>query len=413
MWLQEDGRDVQVLEGAQRVGGRLHTLDHGKYGRTEAGGEQIGASYARLRNRADTLEVALIEDASTPRGTTYALGGKLYSPEDWKRDNPAAFPVPYAGASPGAALFRAAGTTNPFSNADDWRMARNDNSAHELLTTAGFGPGQRSVIAHALNANALETYSAANLWRSLQLYSQSRGMGAGLSVEGGAQALPKAMAASLERPVELGAHIAGIVVAPDSVTVTCEDGRVFRAPHAICALPFGALRHIALDAPVSATQREAITALPYTQIVQLHFRVTAPFWEDGLPADMWTDTPFERVFMQRGNNGSPTGLGRCWINGAGAGQVDLSGFAQAMARIRPSMADAIIPLEEVFWTKADPLSGGAYMHFAPGHISRWAAKMGAPAGRLHFAGEHLGLLHTGMEAAMESGEAAAFALMGV
>ena len=35
----------------------------------------------------------------------------------------------------------------------------------------------------------------------------------------------------------------------------------------------------------------------------------------------------------------------------------------------------------------------------------------APAGRLFIAGEHAGVLHTGMEAAMEAGERAALAIL--
>jgi len=51
------------------------------------------------------------------------------------------------------------------------------------------------------------------------------------------------------------------------------------------------------------------------------------------------------------------------------------------------------------------------MHWAPGQIAKWAGHMGAPAGRLSFAGEHLSHLHTGMEGAMESGENAALYLL--
>ena len=64
----------------------------------------------------------------------------------------------------------------------------------------------------------------------------------------------------------------------------------------------------------------------------------------------------------------------------------------------------------VRWDEAQPLSGGAYMHWAPGQIGAWAQTMGLPAGRLHFAGEHVSRLHTGMEGAMESAEQAAYAI---
>ena len=62
------------------------------------------------------------------------------------------------------------------------------------------------------------------------------------------------------------------------------------------------------------------------------------------------------------------------------------------------------------WTASNSRAGGAYMHWAPGQIARWAGRMGEPADRLVFAGEHLGLVHTGMEAAMESAERAVAAV---
>ena len=65
----------------------------------------------------------------------------------------------------------------------------------------------------------------------------------------------------------------------------------------------------------------------------------------------------------------------------------------------------------VRWDEDQPLSGGAYMHWAPGQIQPWAERVTQPSGRLHFAGEHTSFLHTGMEGAMESGERAAYAII--
>ena len=82
-----------------------------------------------------------------------------------------------------------------------------------------------------------------------------------------------------------------------------------------------------------------------------------------------------------------------------------------LANDRPSRQGQVDVLVVQRWTDTTPLAGGAYMHWAPGQVSRWAQVMGQGQGRLLFAGEHLSLLHTGMEGAMESGENAAFALL--
>lgn len=420
--LAEEGRDVLVLEGSDRIGGRLYTLQHGA-GYTEGGGEQVGASYARIRDMARRLGVEIIADMSSRRDTTYWINGELMTSEDWRATNPAGFRPPFAGATPGSPLFRLATAQNPFSSAGDWRDAAfidHDISASAFLEAQGFGEDAQSVIDRALNGNTLSSYSMMNLYRSLQLYAQDRDMGPSGAIVGGAQALPEAMAASLPRAPERNRMIRQISVTDSVVEATDQTGRVWRAPHMICTLPFGALRHVQMNAPIPAAQSDAIANLPYTQIFQIHFEATSPFWEqDDLPADMWMDSPLERLFANRNENGMPTGYFRCWVNGQGVNAIQQTDpettnayFLSELSRIRPSTTGAIKVLNTINWTTHNQQAGGAYMHWAPGQISQWADTMGEPAGRLYFAGEHLGYLHTGMEAAMESAERAALRLMG-
>jgi len=107
-----------------------------------------------------------------------------------------------------------------------------------------------------------------------------------------------------------------------------------------------------------------------------------------------------------------------WIDGRGAlaaDELDDAGL-EALARdtlsaIRPASEGRVRLAHVQRWTASNPLAGGAYMHWRPGEAHRWADARLQPAGRLHFAGEHTGDLHTGMEAAMESGERAAIAIL--
>lgn len=422
--LAVEGKDVMVLEGSDRVGGRLRTFDHGKLGITEGGGEQIGASYARIIDTAERLGVTLIDENVTPRQTTYFYKGQHHHSGEVKSLKPFPFPENFKSMGPTSPLFTLAARANPLISAMDWRDAafeKFDISAKAFLTEAGFKEPGLDVVDQALNGNSLADYSMMNLYRSLQLFSQSRNMGASKSVKGGAQRLPEAMAASLPRPVKLGEHVGTISVAPDAVTVKTSRGESYRAPHCICALPFGALRHVTINAPLRLVQTDAISALPYTQILQIHMRAQTPFWEkDGLPADMWTDLPIERMFANRNVDGVPTGLFRVWINGHGATRSIWQDRSQIPDRLRGFMKAArpesggefdVLAVQD--WTRKNSFAGGAYMHWAPGQIKRWAGEMGAPAGRLSFAGEHLSHLHTGMEGAMEAGENAVFDLMDV
>ena len=422
--LEAEGRDVLVLEGANRVGGRMHTLRHEDGVATEGGGEQVGASYARILDTAAQLDVAMTADAPTRRGTTYHYKGQLYGPEDWKSSEDHPFATPFKGSSPAAPLFAMAGQNNPLVNAMDWRdvaFQSHDISAETFLRGKGFEDSALDVIGHALNGNSLESYSMINLYRTLQIYAQSRDMGPSLSFDKGADALPAAMGASLSNAVRLGQRIVKITTTQDAVIVTTQTGKTFKAQHCICTLPFGAMRHIEMDAPISSIQKSAISNLPYTQILQLHFKLDAPYWkEDDLPADMWMDGPLERVFINHDKDGHTLPYGRVWMNGdsaeklAGQSDENLTGLLKKeLSRTRGVKPSDVKLLAIQRWTSGNILAGGAYMHWAPGQISKWAAEMGRAAGRLSFAGEHLSYLHTGMEGAMESGENAALSLLNV
>ena len=50
------------------------------------------------------------------------------------------------------------------------------------------------------------------------------------------------------------------------------------------------------------------------------------------------------------------------------------------------------------------------MYYRPGEVRRFRAQVGEPAGRVYFAGEHIGQIDPGMEGACESGERAAGAI---
>jgi monoamine oxidase len=179
-------------------------------------------------------------------------------------------------------------------------------------------------------------------------------------------------------------------------------------------VPFPALRTMRIRAPMSQATREAIVALPYTQIKQIFLEPEKRYWEtDSMPIDMWTDGPLERVFSVRDSESRDTGIIYVWLNGTGAQGFDLSTISARMNALRPASEGKFKVRHVQDWTSTNPLAGGAYMHWAPGQIGRWAGKMGSPAGRLFFAGEHLGLVHTGMEAAFESGERAARDVLGL
>lgn len=416
--LAASGMKVLILEADNRAGGRILTLDDVP-GLPEGGGQQVGQTYARIRKTALDLGVRVLPYPERSRDAALAVAGRVMPVGEWAAAQENPFPASFRPLTPSAALLVAAGRTNPFADNYAWREIQNaeDISADAFLTGLGFDEVSRALIGHSLNGNNLHTYSIANVWRSLTLYAEDASLGPSERIAGGSSRLTEAMANSLpEGALRLGTPVEAIIERGTHVEVTA-SGQTYSAPFVICTLPFPALRRIGLklseNDELAIVRRAAIDTLPYTRIHQVHIQPEMRYWEsDGLPIEMWTDGPIERVFANFDEAGDVASL-TCWINGDGAdpGRTDEDYFAlssRELERLRGSKARGI---KVVRWDEAQPRSGGAYMHWAPGKITQWAEPMGIPSGRIHFAGEHLSFLHTGMEGAMESGEQAAHAVL--
>jgi monoamine oxidase len=421
MILADQGLDVLVLEASTRIGGRMKTLD-ALPGRPEAGGQQVGAGYGRVRGRAADAGLTFEDFPPNQFGQLLALGDTLIPAEDWAGHPLNALPERLKPIPPSRLFFSLAARANPFEDLYAWLdpgAAAHDVSAERWLQEQGANDEALRLMNVSLNGRDLSSYSMINVFRSLALYTQERSMGPSQQIAGGSQRLPEAMAASLPRPVRTGASVTGIEADGSGARVQLESGEALRADFLVSSLPFPVMRRMGVEAPLSALQREAIEAMAYTPIVQLHLEAETPFWEaDGLPPEMWTDSPLERVFAGRTAEGTPDGRLTCWLDGLGGlsaspqDDAALEAMAQAeLARLRPASEGRVRLAHVQRWTEANPLAGGAYMHYQPGQAPAWGGQLAAPAGRLHLAGEHLGVLHTGMEAAMEAGENAAMAIL--
>lgn len=412
--LEADGFKVLVLEADSHVGGRMRTLDN-LPGRPEAGGQQVGQSYARIRSSAIDLGLNIVPPApGGSRAKTMVFNGRAFDAREWVAapDNP--FPDAFKSATPDTALFMAAFRENPLVDQYAWREIgpEADISAEAHLTAKGFDPEALSLCNIALNANDLSTYSMLNLWRTLTLFTLDTSSGPSEEIEGGSQRLPEAMAASLaSEAVRLNEAVSAISADASGVEVRTNQ-RTYRAPFCVNTLPFAVLKNLSLEIDgTTAPLQPIIEKMPYTQIQQVHLELEqAP--ADDLPIMMWTDTPIERVFPVRNAAGETVSL-TCWVNGVGTrpSTSDEDWKALAEETLLQSRGIKAKAHAVVRWDKNQPLSGGAYMHWAPGQIQPWAERVTQPSGRLHFAGEHTSYLHTGMEGAMESGERAAYAII--
>jgi monoamine oxidase len=415
--LQADGLKVIVLEAASRVGGRMRTLDDVP-GRPESGGLQVGALYSHVIDLASQAGVALIDErVSSERGWALHVDGALMAPTDWAKAAQNKTSAAEREIAPHA-LERFYGRLLPaLANFDSWAEAANavyDVSYSETLRKLGASDAALRLMASSFNGNDMAQMSTLHMLRAATIFRL--GDGPVRTIAGGASRLPEALAAKLKEPVRLNSAVRSLSVEADGVEVRLQTGETIRARACISTLPAPVLRKLRLNAPLTPQQREVVDTLDYTAITQVHLVAKSRFWEsDGLPRNLWSNGPLDRVFDYGGSNDGALNL-VVWMNGAQAKAADALSPKQLSAKMiaaleaaRPAAKGQLMLGKVVSWQN-DPLAGGAYHAWQAGKMSRLGTALSEPAGRLHFAGEHTSLLNSGLEAAAETGHRAALAV---
>lgn len=428
--LEEQGAKVAVLEGQDRIGGRLLTLDDVP-GSPEAGGNEIGASYGRVRDamaRYGTTAVNMRpRTEKTEDHTCLHIGGEIIRIEDWAKSPHNPFPKAHRTTLPWHLEFKLFEGPNPLSSPAqfiDPAYAEHDISIYQYLKDQGFSDPaiQLGAGTNMGQGNAPKDLSLLHWFNVMAFVKMSSGGPPMPSIagQGGNQRIPEAMAKALRADVRTQAKVIGIRDEAEQVVVELADGAQLTARHVIVTAPFAALRNLHLDAPITPKQKQAIDEIDYTRVTQLHYRPTRKFWEmDGLPPSMWTDSKAARFLALRNNPNDADEITSfvVYANDHIALHLDTLGPEAAnqqtlshLASIRPSTKDALEFVKYHSWQE-DPFAGGAYAAWKPGQVSAFGRGMSAPAGRVHFAGAHTSIVTRGMEAAMESGERAAFEVL--
>jgi monoamine oxidase len=239
------------------------------------------------------------------------------------------------------------------------------------------------------------------------------------AVKGGNERLPLAMAKLLKGDLLLDKEVVGIGSDATSASVLCRDGSRYTARSVVCSLPLSTLRHVEFEPALSGPQARAVRVIPYQAISIAYLTARTPFWEaDRLSPSMWTDGVAGQVVAQRfgATDDEVTGLS-VMARGDLAHYWDRLGREEATRRIiaeletiRPAAKGQLVAGAYHSWTM-EPFSAGDWAYFAPGQITAFAKTLSAPAGRVHFCGEHTAMANRGLEGAMESSERVAIEVL--
>lgn len=412
--LEQHGARVRVLEASARVGGRVLTIatDHGP---VDVGASQLGSTYTRLHGIIRRLELeTYVPQGLPPRDFTFNVGGRLVPLAEW-RDSPDNRTVGFERPVPPPLLASAYLARNsPLDSLDAWTESRHaalDIPFENYLRALGASEEALRFMALSSHAVALGDISALHELRKAYILRQESAQTVSL-VGGGTARITEAMRAALKGDVLLRRRVAALSQDASGVRAVTESGEEHRARFAIVTLPFSVLRELRFEPKLDGSQAAAVRTLPYSEATFAIVEATVPFWEsDGLPAAMWTDGLIGLLYPLPREAAPPRQL-LAFINGAADRRLRRVPAHEAAAqlereleRLRPASAGKVRVTHVQSWT-ADPNAGGAYAFFAPGQIRALQAAMAQPAGRIHFAGEHTAIRHSGMEGALESAERA-------
>ncbi len=421
--LEDEGARVLVLEANNRVGGRVHTLDEVE-GKPEAGGSEVGSGYARA--------LSMLSRVGSPQTYKWAdsiqlpfalhVHGKLIDPATWDKsdlnDLPAAERTSF-GMGPFALAQILMPRPNPLEDLTSWLDPKHsslDVPFDAWLRGRGVSEAALRYLDAIVPSDSAKDISA--LWqiRGAKVSPQMGSVDSLQSLVSGMSRLPEGMRALLKGEVRLNAPVTAIRDRGNHIEVMTRGRRIVRAERVICTVPLPVLRGIHIEPGLPKLQQEAVDQTPYTRGLSVFFRVDKPYWEeDGMPASTWTVGPLGRVFRHTKAGGGyylwnfKSGLsarGYDKLTDKEAGERALREFIA----IRPSVEGRIAPLAVTSWDR-NPWTLGHLPYRAPGQIKKFGNVLGAPHGRLHFAGDHTAVLMTGMEGAMESGERAALEVL--
>ncbi|VVO39212.1 FAD-dependent oxidoreductase [Pseudomonas fluorescens] len=229
---------------------------------------------------------------------------------------------------------------------------------------------------------------------------------------GGSPVLAQAFVKEL-KTIKTSSPVSAIIQDKDGVTV--KVGSVgYQADYVVLAVPLRALSKIQMTPSLDALHQKAIKGTNYGWRDQIMLKFSTPVWESKA--------------RMSGEIFSNTGLGMLWVEPALKGGanvvINLSGdnarILQAFGD--KQMVDQVLIRLHAFYPQArgaftgyeirrystDPSTGGAYLAFGPGQISKYWRLWERPMQRVAFAGEHTDALYPGtLEGALRTGQRAA------
>ncbi|WP_423360167.1 flavin monoamine oxidase family protein [Pseudomonas citronellolis] len=404
--LQQSGWQVTLLEAKPQIGGRSGL----------ATSEWLGNAKAQptLNGYLDTLKLKAVPAPEFVRTPSYLIDGVYYSSADLKQKMPAV----------AADLERFEKSLNDLSASIDDPLdplanktlfALDQLNVARWLDKLNLSPTARLLVNQRIRSHYDEPSRLSLLYLAQQgrVYRNvdDRDLRAA-RLPGGSQVLAQAFVKQL-KTIKTNARVSAIVQDKDGVTVKA-GSTGYSADYVVLAVPLRALAQIQLTPGLNARQQEALKNTNYGWRDQILLKFKRPVWDDKsrLSGEIYSDQGLGMIWVEPALKGGANVL----INLSGDNARVLQAFGdrqmvdQVLIRMNkyyPKMRGAYSGYEMRRYS-TDVSTGGSYLAYGPGQISRFWRAWEQPLPRVAFAGEHTDALYPGtIEGALRSGKRAA------
>ncbi|MDC6381996.1 FAD-dependent oxidoreductase [Pseudomonas graminis] len=410
--LQSKGWQVTLLEAKPNVGGRSGL----------AGSEWIGNAKAQpvLNQYIDRFKIKAVPAPEFVRTPSYLIEGEYFTGADLATKQPAtAEAIKRYEAAVDDLARSITDPDNPAANST--LFALDQITVANWLDRLSLPPTARQLI----NQQIRTRYDEPSRLSLLYLAQQTR---VNRNVDdrdrraarlpGGSAVLAEEFVKQL-KVIKTNSPVSAINQDKDGVTVKV-GSLGYEAEYVVLAVPLRALSKIQMTPALDAQRLGAIKSTNYGWHDQIMLKFKTPVWDSKA--------------RMSGEIYSNTGLGMLWVEPALKGGanvvINLSGDnARIMQAFGDKqLVDQVLIRMQAFYPQArgaftgyelrrssiDPSSGGAYLAFGPGQISKYWRLWERPLQRVAFAGEHTDTLYPGtLEGALRSGQRAAIQVQGL
>lgn len=289
-----------------------------------------------------------------------------------------------------------------------------------IRTEYGVEPDQASALELVFNLPTVDGHRLTRIGASDERYL----------VSGGTAQIARALAEEHEPAIRLGRKLTALDVSGPVARLAFADGSDAEADRVILALPAPLLRELRIDGPVPPLWRTLIDEVRLGRNEKVIVGYDQPSWRRtiGFGGAAWAARDFSAIWDAVSLSPHPGSGALCFFLGGdqvgAAAEMPNAEIAQRFTnrarRVLPGLPDPNGRIRRTRWCD-DPLTGGAYVNFAPGQFTRFGSLLvveeedevrPAVAGPLILAGEWLSDAWPGyMNGALQTGRLAAEAAL--